>query len=62
MVLGSAGLVGTLVLLTITLMDFSNAPRASMVGSLFMMAASALLLVIGRRLRARGRPLLPILL
>ncbi|MFK3772979.1 hypothetical protein [Pseudomonas sp. NPDC089406] len=62
MVLGSAGLVGTLALLTFQLMGFSADAGDFMAGSFFMMALSALLIIFGVRLRARGKPLLPILL
>lgn len=58
--LGSAELVGTLALLTFQLMGFSADAGVFMVGSFFVMALSALLIIIGVRLRARGKPLLPI--
>ncbi|MFJ4453223.1 hypothetical protein ACIP1G_04930 [Pseudomonas sp. NPDC089392] len=58
--LGIAGLVGTLALLTFQLMGFSADAGDFMVGSFFMMALSALLIIFGVRLRARGKPLLPI--
>lgn len=58
--LGSAGLVGTLALLTFQLMGFSADTGDFMVEGFFMMALSALLIIFGVRLRARGKPLLPI--
>ena len=60
--LGSAGLVSTLALLTFQLMELSADAGGFMVGSFFTMALSAQLIIFGVRLRARGKPLLPILL